>query len=267
VKTIAILDGKYSAIWLFGLCLTGACSPQAPLRPIIYTSWGQLLSVSPDGRAGVACGRIRAEVKSPSWSPSGAMFAAEIGSHDGPSRLAILDDRCRIVRYLEDSTDFIRPTWSPDGLHIVALSYSLGRAVRRWDVNGGIPSTVQISGYEHEYAFPQGLSYGPSGARAVILSDRFERFLVVKAGPGAFEVVRVVARDFEYVAQAAWLDEHNIVFVGRREGDETELWMLDIDGDVTERIGIDGLWLRDYVALSPDRQSAIVCGVTDPQVQ
>ena len=45
----------------------------------------------------------------------------------------LLVARGREVRRLTDSSDYIRPIWSPDGRFILAINHGLGSAIGRWD--------------------------------------------------------------------------------------------------------------------------------------
>ncbi len=86
----------------------------------------------------------------------------------------------------------------------------------------------------------------------------FNHMVIVDVGEKSMMALNVLPRGFRYVAQSAWLDEDHLLFIGKRGSDRGELWELDIRSGRVTRRGIDGLWLRDFVTLSPDRKSVVV---------
>ncbi len=74
---------------------------------------------------------------------------------------------------------------------------------------------------------------------------------------------RVLPAGFSYVSQSAWIDEERLLFVGKRESSRGELWELNVTDGSVRRLGIDGLWLRDQIAVSPDRDSTVVSATAD----
>ena len=84
--------------------------------------------------------------------------------------------------------------------------------------------------------------------------------LIAKITSSGFDVERVLPKQFSYVSQAAWLDDTRLLFVGKQDNPRAELWELNTQTGAVKTRGINGLWIRDYLALSPDRTTAVVCG-------
>jgi hypothetical protein len=89
----------------------------------------------------------------------------------------------------------------------------------------------------------------------------FREMVLATVDDSLFSVFANLPRDFSYVSQSVWVDEEHLLFIGKRDTNQGELWQLSIsDGSVAKR-GIKGLWLRDQIAISPDRQSVVVTAV------
>jgi hypothetical protein len=188
------------------------------------------------------------------------VLVVEAGVHDGPSHLVLMDENAKTIRRIEKSDGFMRPVWTPDGKGLSALRYSLGKSLARWNADGKGFRTVPIRSKE-SFEFVQMVAFSPDGIYAALLVDKFNKMLIARVSDDALDVEHAVPADFSYVAQAAWLDNSKLLFVGRRGGPQAQLWELAVlDGGDAEPRGIEGLWVRDFLALSPDRTAVVVCG-------
>ena len=205
------------------------------------------------------CLREDFEFDSPAWQPGGRTLVVEAGVHDGPHKLLLLSSSGETIRSLSESSGFIRPRWSSDGSSIYALSYDLGQAVGRWNAEGKNFSSVPVHSSE-PFRYVQMLAFSPNGERAALLVDDFKKMLIAQVTNSGFEVERVLPKQFSYVSQAAWLDDTRLLFVGKKDNPRAELWELNTKTGAVKMRGINGLWIRDFLALSPDRTTAVVCG-------
>ena len=87
--------------------------------------------------------------------------------------------------------------------------------------------------------------------------------VIVKVSDEQWTMEKVAPSGFSYVSQSAWLDEDRLVFVGKRNTTRGELWELNVADSSIRRIGTNGIWLRDQMTLSPERNSAIVTATAD----
>ncbi len=245
------------------------CSPGSGLTrdldEIVYTSWGQLCSVSPGAKRNPNCLRADIEFGSPRWNPSGDRIVAEAGQHDGPQRLVILNRQGDQIAVLKGSEGFIRPMWSPDGQYIYALSYALKHGLGRWQSSGGNFTSVPVVGFESNFDFLQMISFSPSGRLAALLVDKFDTILVAEVGGDSWLLKRSFPESFSYVSQSVWLDDERLLFVGKKGSTRGELWHLNLKDVSPKKVGIPGLWLRDSIELSPNRDSVVVCAVAPDQ--
>ena len=263
---------RYTWPLLVGLGLTGGVQKPAPrLLEILYTGDGTLCSVSTAGDRKV-CAKSNEEFDDPSWDPRGTRVVVEAGQHDGASSLVLLDSTGKRLRRLVSSSGAIRPAWSPDGRYVFAIDYGIGSAVARWNADGTARMRIPVTGGSsvgqqvRSGAPPaqfQMLSFSPSGRRVALLTMRFREMLVATVGDTAMTVFRTAPRDFAYVSQSVWLDESHLLFVGKRAPGRGELWELNVEDGTARRRGIDGLALRDQIALSPDRKSVAVTALSD----
>ena len=229
---------------------------------ILYTEAGQLCTVSATGGE-ARCLKTHREYDSPVWQPGGAHIASEVGQHDRSHSLVLLDSRGRQIRALVDSRNYIRPTWSPDGRFIFAINYEFGSAIGRWTADGLHKTRVQVTGGAEAGRTFQMVSFSPSGTRAALLTMDFREIVVATGDQDGFHVFGKTPEGFRYVSQSAWRDEDHLLFVGKREGTRGELWEITISTGQALKRGVDGLWLRDQLAISPDRESVIVTAVSD----
>ena len=258
------MSERFVAAVISALVAAGAVSQAcaADLGEIIYSSWGQLCSAAAQGGTD-HCIEGAKEVNSPVWQPGGDLIVANRGEHDGPHELVLLRSDGKLKARLEKSSSFIRPVWSPDGNYIYAIRYSLGAQLGRWEKTGKGFRAIPILGADGMFEYVQMLAFSPSGNQLSVLVDKFQTMLIADVQPDAIKVQRQVPRNFTYVSGSAWLDESRLLFVGKQEGERQELWeMKTNDGSATKR-GIQNLWLRDFITLSPDRRSVVVCGVAD----
>jgi hypothetical protein len=243
-----------------------ACLPVlsqgSELLPIVYSDSGGLCSVSHTGGA-IKCVKSKKEYGSPSWQPKGSNIVAESGYHDGAHNLELLKNDGTAIRRLHKSSEFIRPVWSQDGRYIYGLSYSQPRSIRRWDSEGKKFVDIPVRGAEAEYKYLQMISFDPSHKRAVILLDHFKKMLLVTVHDDHFQAIKIIPKDYSYVSESVWLDENNLIFIGKKNDKRGELWKLNVDSEKIQMVGVPGLWLRDTVTLSPDRKSVIVCAMSD----
>ena len=232
------------------------------LDTILYTEAGQLCTVSATGGEAL-CLKTGREYDSPAWQPGGGRTASEAGQHDRSHSLVLLDSRGRQIRALVDSSNYLRPTWSPDGRFIFAINYTLGSAIGRWTADGLRKTRVEVMGGAEAGRTFQMVSFSPSGTRAALLTMDFREMVVATRDQDGFHVFGRTPEGFRYVSQSAWRDEGHLLFVGKREGTQGGLWEVTIStGQVLKR-GVEGLWLRDQLAISPDRESIIVTAVAD----
>jgi hypothetical protein len=236
---------------------TGQLHADPKLAPIVFVSSGKLCSSSGTDDAHTACLDRREEFSSPSWRPDGSGLVVEVGKHDGPHSLVLLDRRGRTTATLDGSAEHIRPVWAPDGRHVFAIDYELGRAIARWDANGKSRTEIPVTGYADSAGF-QMIALSPSGRRAALLGMDFRQLVIVKVSDTQWVTERVAPSGFSFVSQSAWVDDERLIFVGEKDGSRGELWELNVADGSVRRIGIDGLWLRDQMALSPGGDSVIV---------
>lgn len=241
---------------------TGQLYAAPELAPIVFVSSGQLCSSSGTDGARTTCLDRREEFSSPSWRPDGSGLVVEVGKHDGPHSLVLLDRRGRKTAKLDGSSEHIRPVWAPDGRHVFAIDYDLGRAVARWDENGKNRTEIPVTGYTDSAAF-QMIAFAPSGRRAALLDRDFRRLVIVRVSDAQWVTEQVAPSGFSYVSQSAWVGDERVMFVGKRDGSRGELWELNVADGSVRRVGIDGLWLRDQMALSPSGDSVIVTATAD----
>lgn len=237
------------------------------LGDIVYVSWGELCSISSDIGRNSICINTQKEFGSPCWKPhSSERLVVEAGEHDGLHTLVLMDRVGRIIRTLSGSADHIRPAWSPDGRHIYAISYGLGNAIARWDSEGRNRVVVPVINPNQPDRGFQMISFSPSGRLAALLTMHFREMVIVKVTDSNLLVQKVLPQGFKYVSQSVWIDEDRLLFVGKKNSDRGELWELNVSDGIVTRRGIDGLWLRDQIAISPDRDSIAVTAVMDNTV-
>lgn len=235
------------------------------LEDIAYTSRGQLCSVSPVEKNNSLCLKTEKEYHSPSWQPQGNQLVVMVGYHDGPKELVLIESNGALIGSIKDSSEFFRPVWSPDGRYIYALGFELKNSIGRWDARGRNFTTIPVKGLGKHYQFFQMISFSPSGKLATILIDKFEKMLIVEVSETNFNVKKILPNDFSYVAQSVWLDDTRLLFVGKKNGKRGELWEININDESIRKIGISGLWLRDFLAVSPDKRSVVVCALQNNQ--
>ena len=247
--------------------VVGSSGVAQDLGPVLYDTWEGLYSISPEAAAKPRC--LKGKVyKEASWQPRGNRIVAE--SRTG---LVFLDSKGQLLNSVVGASG-MRPVWSPDGKCVFAIDYELGRAVVRWDAFGKHRIVLPVTGLEDQQVQPgnvpdpkilQMISLSPSRKRAALLTRDFKEMLIADVNDNGFSVQQIVPRGFTYVSQSVWLDEEHLLFIGKRDSTRGELWEINIRSGQLRNRGIDGLWLRDSVALSPDARSVIVTGVRDNQ--
>lgn len=256
---------KYVFSFIFGIAVSMPISPEArELLPILYSKEGQLCSTIPTG-ANHFCIRSKKDYDSPSWQPNGNHIVVESGYHDGAHELELLKKDGTLIRRLPESSEFIRPAWSPNGKYIYGLSYSHPKLIRRWDKEGKGFIDIPVRGAKCRYQYLQAISFDPSNKRAVILLDNFDIMFLVAVHEDHFQVIKMLPKSYSYVSQSVWLDDKTLLFVGIKTGSRNELWKLDVDSEDTQKVGVPELWLRDYVTLSPDKKTVVVCAMPDTE--
>jgi Tol biopolymer transport system component len=225
------------------------------LGPILYRSWEGVCSVSVENTAKPLCTTLH--YQDLSWQPHGNRIVAV-----GPGGLVLLDSKGRLTSKAEGQSAG-RPTWSPDGQYIYAISGTVGGYVLRWNSTGKNRVIIPVIGVGDPRPYFQMISLSPSGKRAAILTLGFKSMLISDVSDKAWTATKILPRGFNYVAQSAWLDDEHLLFVGKQDSTRGELWELDLQSESITRRGIDGLWLRDFVTLSPDAKSVVVTGTKD----
>ncbi len=224
------------------------------LGSIIYNSWKGLCSIS-EITGEPTCHKSR--YWDVSWQPHGNRILA-IGSEG----IVLLDGTGHLANKVEGESGG-SPRWSPDGQYIYALSGKPETSVVRWDASGKNRIVIPVTGAGHLRPPLHMLSFSPSGKRAAILTREFKEILISDVSDESLTVKKTLPRGFSYVAQSVWLDNEHLLFIGKKDSTRGELWELDVQSETTTRLGIDGLWLRDFVALSPDAKSVVVTGTKD----
>jgi hypothetical protein len=254
---------------IFIVILVPDAASAQKLHEVLFTASGRLCSVPATGEHEL-CVQSSDELDSPSWQPRGARIVAEAGQHDGPRSLVLLDSVGRRIRRLDRSAGAIRPVWGPDGRHIFAIDYDLGHAVARWTADGRARVNVPVRGGSHTgqqltggtaHTHFQMISVSPSGRRVALLTTKFREMVLATVSDTALIVFATAPSGFAYVSQSAWLDDDHLLFVGKRDSSRGELWELNVADGTLRRRGIDGLWLRDQLAISADRGSVAVTAV------
>lgn len=128
------------------IMVTGPLRVAPDLGPIVFVSDGRLCSISESTVAKSVCLERPEQFGAPSWRPDGSALVVEAGRHDGPQSLLVLDRTGRTTVRLAGSSEHIRPAWSADGRYVFAISYTIGRAVARWDANGKNRTVVPVTG-------------------------------------------------------------------------------------------------------------------------
>lgn len=232
------------------------------LQTVVYTGLGQLCSVSPvDGNG--TCLKLWGEFASPSWQPKGNQIVVETGQHDGLKKLELIDSHAKKIRTLQVSAGYFRPTWSPDGRFIYALNYSIGTALDRWDSNGKNFRIISVNGISGNPRFFQMVSFSPSGKRLAILNDNFDRIHLVRVTDDGLVAENGISGEFQYIAESAWIDEKRLLVIGKQKSGSSSLWELEVDSGNSNQVEIPHLSLRDFLALSPDKKTVIVCATKD----
>lgn len=248
-----LLSKVYSlAIFLLAVAPIGRSQE---LGPILYKSWQGVCSISAETAATPRCSRSAFEDLS--WQPHGSEIVAM-----GPGGLVLLDSKGHLLNRVEGQSGG-RPTWSPDGLYIYAVSGQVGATVVRWNASGKNRVVIPVVGTNDPGPFLQMISLSPSGRRAAILTRDFKEMLIADVSDRALSVKKTLPRGFLYVAQSVWLDDEHLLFVGMQDSSRGELWELDVRSGTTTRRGVNGLWLRDFVALSPDGKSVVLTATKD----
>lgn len=240
--------------------VTFCCSASAAgFEDIIFVESGKLCTVASAADVKVHCLREDFEFDSPAWQPGGRTLVVGAGAYDGPRKLLLLNSDGKTIRSLSKSSGFIRPAWSPDGKSIYAVNYTLGQAVGRWNAEGKHFNSIPVQSSE-PFGYVQMLAISPNGERAALLVDDFKEMLIAQVSNHGLNVDRIFPKHFSYVSQAAWIDNTRLLFVGRQYNQRAELWELNTQTGAVKARGIKGLWIRDYLALSPDRTTVVVCG-------
>ncbi|MDA8387961.1 MAG: WD40 repeat domain-containing protein [Nitrospiraceae bacterium] len=235
---------------------------------------GQLCSVVPAKGMTPVC-LADGGYGSPSWRPHGNLIAAELKTRQG-TKLVILNKNGRLVRALSKSKGCYRPEWSPDGRYLYAINYRLGHAIRRWNLESHRFKDIPVRGFGKEYSYLQGISFSPNYKRAAISVDKFKKILISDVYGDHFRVRKILPGKFHYVAQSVWIDNDRLLFVGVKKNDDRgeiwqlnigrgELWQLNVLTGKIKKISIRGLSLRDFVTLSPDHKSVVICATDNPQ--
>ena len=256
-KTFVAISTAY-VLLLASLALP-AVAGAARFNDIVFSSSGELCTVASVPGAKESCLRSDYEYDSPVWRPNGKILVVEAGVHDGPSKLLLIGEDAMVIRAVTNSADFIRPAWSPDGKYLYALKYDLGRAVGRWNAEGTVRTTLPVQS-KKSFDHVQMIAFSPDGKNAALLVDDFKEMLIARVHNSGLEVQHVVPASFSYVAQAVWLDDSRLLFVGTKDDPRGQIWELEISSGSVRPRGIEGLWIRDFLALSPDRKSVVVCG-------
>lgn len=243
-------------------CFVALAANGAELQTVVYTGLGQLCSVSPiDGNG--TCLRLWGEFGSPSWQPKGNLIVVEAGQHDGLKKLELIDSHAKKIGTLQNSVGYYRPTWSPDGRFIYALNYSIGTALGRWDSSGKNFKLISVSGISGNPRFFQMVSFSPSGNRLAILNENFDRIHLVRLTDNGLVAENVISGGLQYIAESGWIDEKRILVIGKQKSGPSSLWELDVDSGISNQVDIPHLSLRDFLVLSPDKKTVIVCATKD----
>ena len=231
---------------------------------IVYSSRDGLCSVRASGDEPPFCPHVF--LSHPQFSPNGRLIAADrsTGTKDNPgSVIVVANRRGAIVQRLAASEAFIRPAWGSDGKTVFAVSYWLPRAVARWSWPEGKKETVPILNLPDGPKHVQRISLSPSGRRAAVLWDNFDRIDVADAGTNAFTIRKALMLPFTYMSFPVWRDDDRLMLVARTErGQPAGLWEVTVETGEARKIEAAGLSLRDFAAISPDRRFAVVTART-----
>lgn len=232
--------------------------------PILYTSRSGLCSVPPLGEHTPYCPNVRLDQAS--FSPDGHLIAAVRSSAVIPE-IVITNRKGEILRSLPNSGGFIRPTWSPDGLYVLALSYDMPELIARWHPVDGPRYDIAVKGFDDNCKADEGrslyqsISVSPSGRKLALLCN-FRRIFLANIEENVISIQHVSALPFSYFGLPTWLDEESLLVVARRRtGATANLWRLGSDLGSAELIPVLELSLRDYVAVSPDGRAVAVTGM------
>ena len=229
----------------------GAAPRPIPDETIAYVASGELRLTTPDGAASRALASGY-EYDDPAWNSTRTEITVERGTHDGPHELVILNRHGNVVRRLRDSSEAFRPAWDRAG-RIYAITYGKPPHVLRW--SGNQRQVLRIVGVVSQ---PQYLSFSPIGRLAIL--DDFAGVVVAHVAGDSIVVDQRLDLRASYIAQTAWLDDTRLVFVRRKAaGQPSDLAVVNTQTGEISAIATTGIYLRDFVSLSPDRKHAVVC--------
>jgi hypothetical protein len=239
---------------------------QQPLEAVVYTDWGSLNSVAPDGKRAVRCRRLQAgrggsapEAGEAAWNRTGTKLVVDLGRHEQPRELEILDRRCKSELLLERSAGSRAPIWSGDGTKIYAATGEAGEdrtILRVWNARGVRLPDIRLTGAE-PFRFIARVSLSPSGEQVAAMLD------ARKISIGSFEgsELRITTTvGFDFVEGPAWIDERTVVVIGEHEG-RRGLWQLDVSRGSRMFVNIEGFNLFGDVTVSPSRSDLAFCAV------
>lgn len=143
------------------------------LEEIVYTSWGQLCSVSSDGSRSFCRPQVNDNIRSPVWSPDGVELIVEVcfwdewghcGPDYAPYSLWVMDDSGKLLRQLDRSEKHYRAVWSLDGQNIFATNQEFERSdsIVRWNRDGGSRAVISMAPKANDTLplWPPGLTLG-----------------------------------------------------------------------------------------------------------
>jgi hypothetical protein len=214
----------------------------------------------------VRCRRLQAgkggsapEAGEAAWNRTGTKIVVDLGRHEQPRELEILDHRCKRELVLERSAGSRAPIWSVDGTKIYAASRGKGEdrtKLRVWNASGVRLPDIRLTGVE-SFQFIARVGLSPSGGQVAAMLDARKISIGSFEGP---ELQITTTVDFDFVEGPAWIDERTIVVIGEHEG-RRGLWQLDASNGNRIFLKIEGFNLFGDVTVSPSHSDLAFCAV------
>lgn len=240
--------------------LSASAAPSAAPTPTAYpgqlpplTGTGQMLVVKDGNIWLLKDGKFRALTTGQryccaNWSPNAQQIAvAEVGENH--SDIVVMDANGKRLRQLtynwskssvRDCVWARTPIWSPDGSTIAYVTDLGGTRTRLWMVGANSPGAGRLVGVPPEGWDVDYLSYSPEGDKLALTGFDREvgQIYVLEINSGRWTKLTSIQGGS---LQPAWSpDGRTIAFVAR-DGNDTDLWVMNADGSGQTKLTKDGV--------------------------